>query len=164
MGLQLPGELVSLLHILGYNWPQADEQKLFQMGQRWSNFSGTITDTVGGAERAAAQVWQNNSGQDIAAFAEHIRHQDGPLKVLGDSSTATTILGVGMTICSAIVLALKVQVIVQLVTLAIQIAQAIAMAAATFGASLAQIPIFQQISRRLVGMLIDQVIGQLLNA
>jgi len=84
--------------------------------------------------------------------------------VLSDSSTATTILGVGMTICSAIVLALKVQVIVQLVTLAIQIAQAIAMAAATFGASLAEIPIFQQISRRLVGMLIDQVIGQLLNA
>ena len=84
--------------------------------------------------------------------------------MLGDGSTAATLVGTGMMIVSGIVLALKIQVIIQLVTLAIQIAQAIATAVVTFGASLAEIPIFQQISSKFVGMLIDQVITQLLNA
>jgi len=65
---------------------------------------------------------------------------------------------------SAIVLALKIQVIVQLVQLAIQIASAIAAAVPTFGASLSWIPIYQQISQRIVGMLIDKVMQQLMNA
>ena len=66
--------------------------------------------------------------------------------------------------CAAIVLALKIAVIVQLAILAFQVAQAIATAVVTFGASLAEIPIFQIISREIVGALIDQVIGRLLDA
>lgn len=164
MGLQLPGELVSLLQILGYNWPQADEEKLFQMGQRWMNFSGTVNEVVGQGDSTAARVWQQNAGKDITAFTEHWQNEEGPSKVLAESSTAATLVGTGMTIISAIVLALKVQVIAQLVILAIQIAQAIATAVVTFGASLAEIPIFQMISRKFVGILIDQVINQLLSA
>jgi hypothetical protein len=164
MGLQLPGALVTFLQMVGYNWPQADETKMFEMGQRWMDFSGTLGDVVNNADSTAAAVWSQNTGADIASFQQHWSGEEGPVKVLGDSSTAATLVGAGLTICSAIVLALKVQVIVQLVTLAIQIAQAIATAAVTFGASLAEIPIFQQISRTIVGMIIDQVITQLLNA
>ena len=43
MGLQLPGELISLLSMLGYNWPQADETKLFEMGNAWMGFPDRIT-------------------------------------------------------------------------------------------------------------------------
>jgi hypothetical protein len=164
MGLQLPGELVTVLNMIGYNWPQADETKLFEMGQKFMNFSGTLTNVATQANQTAEQVSAQNSGKDIAAFANHWGHEDGPAKVLSDGSTASTLVGAGMTIFSAIVLALKVQVIVQLVTLAIEIAQALATAVVTFGASLAEIPIFQQITQRLVGMLIDQVINQLLSA
>lgn len=32
MGMELPGELRSLLGVLGYTWPEADETKLFEMG------------------------------------------------------------------------------------------------------------------------------------
>jgi hypothetical protein len=163
-GLALPSELVSLLNILGYRWPQADELKLFDMGQRWMDFSGTVNDVVEQADRAAAQAWKENTGSDISAFTNHWQHGEGPSKVLKDSSTAATLIGAGMTIVSAIVLALKIQVIVQLVQLAIQIAAAIAAAVPTFGASLSWIPIYEQISSRIVGMLIDQVINQLLNA
>ncbi len=164
MGLQLPGELTTFLNMIGYNWPQADETKLFEMGQKFMNFSGTLDNIAGQANKTASDVSSQNSGQDITAFAAHWAHSDGPAKVLEQGSTAATLIGAGMTIFSAIVLALKVQTIVQLVTLAIEIAQAIAMAAVTFGASLAEIPIFQQITQRLVGMLIDQVINKLLSA
>lgn len=164
MGLTLPSELVSLLNILGYNWPQADEMKLFDLGNTLMNFGNEVQNVMGAADNAASKAWAENSGRDIAAFAEHWQHSDGPSKVLGDSSTAATIVGAGMFIVSGIVLALKIQVITQLVILAIQIAQAIATAVVTFGASLAEIPIFQQISRFLVGQLIDMVITQLLEA
>ena len=49
----------------------------------------------------------------------------------------------------------------QLVILAIEIAQAIAAAGPTFGASLAEIPIFQQLTRTVVGNLIQEVLWQL---
>jgi hypothetical protein len=163
-GLQLPGGLAELLNILGYRWPQADETKLFEMGQRWMNFSDTTKQVVDRADRAAQQAWQDNNGADIQAFLNHWQHAEGPSKVLKESSTASTLLGAGMCIVGAIVLALKIQVIVQLVQLAIQIAHALAMAAPTFGASLSWIPIYEQISQRIVGMAIDQVINKLMTA
>jgi hypothetical protein len=164
MGMTLPSELVSLLNILGYNWPQADETKLFDLGQELMNFSNTLQNVLGSADGAASRAWSENSGQDIQAFMSHWTNNDGPAKILGDGSTASTVLGAGMMICAGIVLALKIQVISQLVILAIQIAQAIAMAVVTFGASLLEIPIFQQISRAIVGQLIDMVITKLLEA
>lgn len=42
MGLQLPGELRSLLSMLGYSWPEADETKLMEMGGAWLRFAGTL--------------------------------------------------------------------------------------------------------------------------
>jgi hypothetical protein len=58
------------------------------------------------------------------------------------------------------VLALKINVIVQLIMLAIEIAEALATAAPTFGASLAEIPIFKEITQ----LIIDQLINLALNA
>jgi len=164
MGLQLPGELTTFLNIIGYKWPQADEEKLFDVGKTMMGFSDKLKTVSDDAKNAATKVISDLKGQDINSFADHWQHQDGPVKVLGDSSTASKLLGAGMTICAAIVLALKVQVIIQLVTLAIQTAQAIAAAVATFGASLAEIPVFQQICRTIVGQLLDAVIGKLLHA
>ncbi len=164
MGLQLPGELTYLLNLVGYTWPEADETKLFEMGNRWISFGGDMQEILGQAESGAAAVWTTNRGTDIEAFSAAWNHEDGPRNVLADGSTAAVLTGTGLIICGAIVLALKINVIVQLIVLAIQIAQAIAMAAPTFGASLAEIPIFQAITRMLVGALIDQVIGVLLDA
>lgn len=164
MGVMLPGELVTFLNILGYNWPQGDEEKLFQMGGRWMDFSGSLDRVTQGGQQAASGVWEQNQGANIQAFSDHYNAEDGPTKVLTNGSTASTLVGAGMVIVAGIVLALKINVIVQLVILAIQTAQAIATAVVTFGASLLEIPIFQQISRAIVGELINQVIMQLLNA
>lgn len=164
MGISLPGELVSLLNILGYNWPKGDESKLFEIGQKWMSFSGTLSNVAQSGQQAAQQVWQQNTGQNIRAFQDHWNHEDGPQKVLHNGSTAATLTGAGMTIVAGIVLALKTNVIIQLTILAVQIAQAIATAVVTFGASLAEIPIFEQISQRIVGEIINQVITRLLSA
>jgi len=46
----------------------------------------------------------------------------------------------------------------------VQIAMAIAEAAVTFGASLLQVPIFQQISRTVVGNLVQEAVFKLIDA
>jgi len=164
VGLQLPGELRSLLGILGYNWPEADEQKLAEMGQAWMTFAGTLGTIVGTANAGATPVWTQNSGADITAFQEWWRNEESPISSLQEGVPAATLAGTGLVICGMIVLALKIAVIVQLVILAIQIAQAIATAAVTFGASLLEIPIFQQLARTIVGNLIQEVLFTLLEA
>lgn len=164
MGLSLPGELASLLSMLGYTWPKGDEQKLFEMGQKWMDFSNTLKDVAQNGQKTASQVWEQNKGANIEAFKKHFEADDGPTKVLDGASTASTVLGAGMMICAGIMLALKISTITQLVTLAIEIAQAIASAVVTFGASLAEIPIFEEITKRIVGEIIQQVINKLMEA
>lgn len=160
MGLQLPGELVSLLQMLGYNWPEADEEKLFEMGNAWLEFGGRFAQPIGEAGSHAQAVWTDNQGEGIEAFRSAWESPDAPAPALEDGTTAADIVGAGLMVCAGIVLALKINVIVQLTILAVQIAQAIATAAVTFGASLLEIPIFKEIA----GFIIDQIIGMALEA
>ena len=68
MGLQLPGELISLLGMLGFSWPEADETKLMEMGGKWISFGGTLQSTSANADQVAQGVWTSNKGEDFEAF------------------------------------------------------------------------------------------------
>jgi hypothetical protein len=164
VGLQIPGELNSLLRFIGFEFPDCDETKLYQMGQVCTSFGRTLEQISSQADNVASQVWSQNSGQDIQAFQNSWSGQDGPSKVIKDAAQALQLMGTGMSIIAAIMLALKMAKIQQMITLALQIASAIARAPATFGASLAEIPIYQQISQRIVQMLVNQVLSKLQNA
>jgi hypothetical protein len=161
MGLQLPGELVEVLGLIGLNWPEADEEKLFELGTAWLQVAGGMQSVAGQAETAASQVWQENSGDAITAFKSYWS-EHGPGPALGISADAATILGAGLIVYAAIVLGLKINMIVQLVILAIEIAEAIATAGPTFGASLLEVPVFQQLTRTIVENLIWEVIGAII--
>jgi hypothetical protein len=162
MGLQLPGELVSLLGMLGFTWPEADETKLMEMGQRWMSFSGTLESDISTADAAARQVWSGNSGQGIEAFQKAWSGGDSAAANLHTAADGVVLIGAGLFVMGAVVLALKINVIVQLAILAFQIAQAIATAAVTFGASLLEIPIFKEITRMIIDVLVDQALQVLL--
>ncbi|MGH3390212.1 MAG: hypothetical protein ACRDOO_15195 [Actinomadura sp.] len=163
MGLQLPGELTSLLSMLGYTWPQADETKLFEMGGAWLGFAGKHAGSLGEVDTHAQQVWTDNRAEAIEAFRSEWNREDAPKRNLEDFATAANIIGAGLMVCAGIVLALKINVIVQLVLLAIQIAQAIATAVVTFGASLLEIPIFKMITGVILDQLIDMALQAILN-
>ena len=158
--MQLPGELISLLGMLGYTWPEADEVKLFEMGQAWLAFPDRMQSNLGDAHTAAQAVWTDNQDSAIEAFRESWLDPESAKTNLENGATAATMIGAGLLVCAGIVLALKINVMVQLTLLAIQIAQAIATAAPTFGASLAEIPIFKMITQ----VLLDELINQALEA
>lgn len=161
--MEIPGELRSLLGVLGYTWPEADETALVDMGRAWMSFSDRLEAIVADATSTAGEVWAEHEGEAVAAFEAWWGREDSPARTLEDGANAATLTGTGLIVCGGIVLALKVAIIAQLAILAVQIAQAIATAAPTFGASLAEIPIFQQLSRRIVGNLMDHAMAELLD-
>lgn len=78
MGLTLPSELVTLLGMLGYDWPQSDEANLMDFGQSWMDFSGDLAGIGGEAATASAQAWADQVGQDIEAFKTWWEGEDSP--------------------------------------------------------------------------------------
>lgn len=163
MGLQLPAPLASLLSEVGYEWPQADEEKLFEMGKAWFSFGDRMREIIDEAEPHANSVPAQNQGQAVDNFAAQWKKSEGPLDNLEIGSYGAQVVGAGLIVAAAIVLFLKIKSIIQLTILLIQKAWAYAMAAPTFGASLAQIPVFQQICRvvlqQLVSMVTKEIMG-----
>ncbi|MGP4026095.1 WXG100-like domain-containing protein [Actinomadura sp. 3N407] len=160
MGMQLPGELIGLLGMLGYTWPEGDETKLMEMGGTWISFGGGLQSASADADAVAQGVWTANKGDDFEAFQKEWTDDEAASANIRDAGTDCMLVGAGMLIAGIIILALKINVIVQLIILAIQIAQAIATAVVTFGASLLEIPIFKMIT----GLIIDQLIGMAVEA
>jgi hypothetical protein len=162
MGLMIPGELATLLNELGYTWPKSDETALFGLGQQWVGFADTARSIGASADAAVQTALTGNVGTDIEAFRAK---WDAPLSartVLTGAETGAQVIGMCLTVCAGVVLALKINVIIQLTTLAIEIFQAVATAGPTFGASLAEIPIFKKIADLLVNELIDEALAVVL--
>ncbi|WP_369431897.1 hypothetical protein [Glycomyces amatae] len=161
--MQLPSELRSFLSMIGYDWPEPDEERLFDLGNTWTDLADQVTGAIDKLESAAKTVIDNNVGEDIAAFKSEWEDGESAVRNIQDIGEPSNIISIGLMIAAGVVLALKLQMIVQLVTLAIQIAQAIATAAVTFGASLLEIPIFKMITSMLVEQLINMAIEAVLN-
>jgi hypothetical protein len=164
MGMTLPGELERLLNDLGFNWPEIDEQRLFELGQSWTAYGGQLQQIGGDAQRAAQEVWSGNSGSAIDAFKERWEHEKSPAEILDKGATAGHALGAILMVCAAIVLALKINVIVQLTILLMEIIEAIATAGPTFGASLAEIPVFKEIQQMIINAIINEAVNAILGA
>jgi hypothetical protein len=160
MGMQLPGELITLLGVLGYEWPESDEEKIFNLAGEWTGMAEQLGPRVESLSAAARALIEGNTGGDIDAFQTDWEKEDSALKNIADIGDPSNEINIGLTITAGVILALKIAVIVQLAILAMQIAWAIATAPVTFGASMAQIPIFKQIA----GLIIDQLLDQALNA
>lgn len=163
MGMSLPSELTSLLSMLGYDWPESDETKLFDLGNSWTNLSDQITGAIDQLEDAARTVTDGNISKDIEAFRSEWEDGESAVRNIADIGEPSNIISIGLMIAAGVVLALKLQMIVQLITLAIQIAQAIATAVVTFGASLLEIPIFKMITSMLIEQLLNMAIEAVLN-
>ena len=123
--MTLPGELERLLNDLGFNWPEIDEQRLFELGGSWSSYGTTLQQISADAQRAAEEVWSGNSGPAIEAFKARWEHEKSPAQILHKGATAGHALGAVLMVCAAVVLALKINVIVQLTILLMEILGAI---------------------------------------
>lgn len=162
MGMQLPGELADLLNDLGYTWPKSDEEKLFELGQQWITLGSDVREVADDADASAQRAWTGNVGDAIEAFQKYWQDEQSASATAHSGADGSLAVGAALIVCAAVVLALKINVIIQLVTLAIEIAEALATAVPTFGASLLEIPVFKEITNRLMQLVINEAISAIL--
>lgn len=158
MGMQLPPELVEALGWVGFTWPTADEELLFEASQLWFAFAGRLRTTLAEAEAGAAKVGATNSGDDVRAFEQAWRDEEGAPRRMEDGAQAAELIGMALLVMAIITLTQKILVIVQLTILVVQVAIALAAAAPTLGASLAQIPVSIGLARMAIQRIIKEVV------
>ncbi|WP_197281623.1 hypothetical protein [Micromonospora sp. NRRL B-16802] len=170
MGMQLPPELAEALGWVGFTWPMADEELLFEASQMWFAFAGKLRTAVGEAQAGAAKVSATNRGEDVRAFEQAWYGEEGAPRRMEDGAQAAELIGMALLVMAIITLTQKILVIIQLTILVVQVAIALAAAAPSFGASLAQIPVsiglarmaIQRIIKEVVERVVKEIIPQLL--
>ena len=162
MAIMLPGEVSYLLNMLGFEWPEGNEDRIFDYATRWMTYAGEVGSANQLAGQAKTHVLTNNSGPAMTAFQQAFDEAEGVRDVAEKLALAGTLTGGCLLLVGVAVIALKIAFVVNLVLLAIQIAEAVAAAAATFGASLAWIPIAKEIARRLLELALNLAIEKLM--
>ncbi|WP_405218982.1 hypothetical protein [Agrococcus sp. Ld7] len=136
MAMNLPGELVWVLDMLGYDWPPLDEDEMRRAAQIMRTFKDDIVGTVEVADKSVKSgVGAAVHGQVSSSFT-NAWDTDRASNIAKLIDALDPVAG-GIDIGAEAVVALKVKVIAELVITAAQIAAAVAGAFFTFGASLA---------------------------
>jgi hypothetical protein len=166
VAMNLPGELVWVLDMLGYEWPPIDEDEVRRAAQITRQFGEDLEGTIEvvdskvhgdvvsamktGSATAYATAWDSQRQGNLRQLVE----------LLDPAAT-------GMEVFADAVVALKVKVIAELVITAAQIAAAAATALLTGGLSLAAnaaiIAARKQALDILTEIAVDQVAGQVLS-
>ncbi|WP_050515329.1 hypothetical protein [Streptomyces rimosus] len=165
MALTLPSEVVWVLDLLGYSWPEADEDKLMECGRAWLEFAAQAgrTDVRGGS--VAREVVSANSGEAVSRFSETWEgFSDGPGSCLPDAQAAAHVIGAAFEVAAAAVFAAKAEVIVQLVVLAVELISAQAAAPFTLGLSEVGALGVTQATRLIVRRLLDKLKREVVEA
>jgi len=163
MGMTLPGELERLLNDLGFTWPEVDEEDLFDVGGDWMSFGSAVTQSHQSGSQAVQTLLQSNQSDALQSFTTSLDQQNSPLSVLGDAGTGVQVVGGALFVAGGIVIGLKVNTMINLITLMCEIISAIAEAAPTFGASLAEIPVFKEITNRIINGIVNEVVNAIMS-
>ncbi|MCI3277898.1 WXG100-like domain-containing protein [Streptomyces cylindrosporus] len=138
MSLTLPSELVWVLDLLGYSWPEADEEALHEVAETWRSFGRTLEEIETNGARFAGAVVAHNAGQAVDGFGKAwgaYTGTNGEDSYLPDAKTACEVIALAFDGAAIAVLTAKLAVIAQLIALAIEIIAAQASAPFTFGLS-----------------------------
>ena len=165
VSINLPGELAWVLNMLGYDWPEIDEDEVRRGAGFTRDFKvdlegallkadSTINDDFGsiiqtGAATSLMNAWDENKSSNITKMYE----------LLDPAATA-------MDLFAAAVEGLKIKVIAELVITAAQLAIAAATAFVTAGASAAANAAIMFARKKaldfVTNVIIEQLIGQIL--
>ncbi|MER5947739.1 PE-PGRS family protein [Streptomyces sp. NPDC001904] len=158
MALMLPSEIEWVLDLLGYSWPDANEDKIHEAAQAWREFAQAVRQAQGTGTGAAQTVFGANSGEAVESFGEAWQKFSGAGGgYLEDAAQAAEILAFALDAVALVVVGSKIAVIAQLIALAIEIAAAQAAAPFTLGLSEIGAAGATQATRLIVRRLLDEL-------
>ncbi|MEV8091042.1 PE-PGRS family protein [Streptomyces nigra] len=167
MPLTLPGELVWVLDLLGYNWPEADEEALHQVAETWRGFGAQLEKIEAEGEGFARTVVAANVGSATEGFSKDwgaYTGANGEDRYLPDAKLACEVIALAFDAAAIAVLTAKLSVIAQLIALAIEIIAAQAAAPFTFGLSELGAMGATQATRVIVRELLDRLKKEVMEA
>lgn len=163
MSVMLPPELSWFLNMVGFEWPEGDEDKIFTWGNRWIQYGGEVDTTHTTATQAYETVAQVNQGPAIEAFKKAFTETDGAQDVAQNLGVAGTVTGGCLFVIGGAVIVLKIAFVINLAIFAIQVASAIAAAIPTAGASMSLIPIARIAAQLAINFAINIAVEALLS-
>jgi hypothetical protein len=141
VSILLPDYLEFALNLIGFNWPDADEDKLREAATAWRNFGRDVDDVRRNFDQIVTQVAQNNTGEAIDAFvALSKQYQSGDGGHLHTASMAATIVADVLEGFADAVVTMKIAVIAQLGILAGEVVATQGAAIFTLGLAEAALP------------------------
>lgn len=167
MSLTLPSELVWVLDLLGYSWPEADEEALHEVAEAWRSFGAELEGIQAQGEGLARAVVAFNSGEAIDGFNKAwgaYSGANGEDSYIPDAKTACEVIAFAFDAAAVAVLTAKLSVIAQLVALAVEIIAAQAAAPFTFGLSEVGALGATQATRLIVRELLDRLKKEVMEA
>lgn len=164
MAVMLPAEASKLLNELGFEWPEGNEDRVFDYGQRWMAYAGDLGGVTQIAAEGANVALADNMGDAMDAFKTSFTKSEGVQDVATKLTFGANLMGGCLFLIGAAIIALKIAFVVNLVATVIQIAAAIAAAVPTAGVSLGWIPVAKLICQKLLNMAINFGISKLMGA
>ncbi|GCD34445.1 hypothetical protein OEIGOIKO_02179 [Streptomyces chrestomyceticus JCM 4735] len=167
MSLTLPSEVAWVLGLLGYDWPQADEDALFQCAETWRTFAAQVEQTASQGASAANEVCGANTGEAVDGFTKEwgaFSGGSGSDHYLRDAQLAAETIALAFDAAAIAVLTGKIAIIAQLVALAVELIAAQAAAPFTFGLSEAGAAGATQITRVAVREILNKIKQEVVQA
>jgi hypothetical protein len=137
MSVMLPGDLVFVLNLIGFNWPTADEDKLRESARHWREYASELQAVITDVNQIVEQVKGENSAESIDALEQHWRDFSEHVRKAHDA--AGTVAEVLDDFAIAVEV-LKGAVVGQLLLLAGELAATTGAAFLTFGVAEAAAP------------------------
>ncbi|RXS84525.1 hypothetical protein EST92_10950 [Streptomyces sp. TM32] len=161
--IMLPVEVDWVLDLLGFQWPNIDEDKMRDAAEAWSSFAASVRAAQQQGESATQVVRGANSGEAIEAFENKWKKFSGG-GFLDESAEAAEALAIVLQIVATIIMVMKLAVIAQLIALAFEFAAAQAAAPVTLGASEAGAAAATATTRVMVRQIISKAKDQIIQA
>jgi hypothetical protein len=121
MSLTLPDDLTWVLNLLGFMWPEADEDRLRACAQAWRAFGAEVTRINQDAGLVAAQVTAENTSESIDAFERYWHGVGGRGGDFDRAKEAAEHMATALDGMATLVEGVKIAIIFQLGLLAAEI-------------------------------------------
>jgi uncharacterized protein YukE len=161
MALNIPSELAFLLDLLGFEWPQLDEDEIQRAAVMVRQFRDDLHGTIQQVDsRVNDDVPAAFTANAAASYTDgwneaRSQHMEQLVELLDPAAT-------GVDLFADAVLALKLKVIAELVITAAQIATALASAFVTFGAGAAVAAGIAIARKKILDIIVEEAIAALI--
>jgi len=157
MALTIPSELAFVLNLLGFDWPELDEDEIHRGAQMLRQFADDIQGTM---DEVGSRVTGDVPGAVTAnAARSYTDAWDESQSSMGEFCELLDGAATGVDLAADAVLALKLKVIAELVITAAQLAAATAAAFATFGLAAAAQPAIILARKKIMDIIVGELVA-----